>query len=181
MRKGSGFQEYTRYISTIWFPNKILFSFIRIHILLQWVCAVYRTILLRDEESILQCYTMVHRTVGYNRNIPGICTVYARHIHQFGMIDLSEQRKRRNCHHESELVCTDHYQCWGHDIIHQNAFFIQHECLTGIYQVYTKYIHIISLMPPFCGPSWSPKRAWMSQTWTFYGSLPSWPLKVLQL
>jgi hypothetical protein len=53
--------------------------------------------------------------------------------------------------------------------------------IKGIYQVYTKYIHIISLVPPFCRPNWSPKRAWMSQTWTFYGSLPSWPLKVLQL
>ncbi len=159
------FLVYTRYIPGIYFSHrysrnipgiypqydfqiKSWLSSIRIHILLQWVCAVYRAILLLDEESILQCNTMVHRTAGYNRNIPGICTVYARHIiHQFGMIDLSEQRKRRNCHHESELVCTDHYQCWGHDIIHQNAFSIQHECLTGLYQVYTKYIHIISLMP----------------------------------
>ena len=142
---------------------------------------MYRTILLRDEESILQCYTMVNRTMGYAWYILGIFTVYARHIHQFGLIDLSQQRKRRSCHHETELACTDHYKCWGHDFLHQNAFFIQHECLTGIYQVYTKYIHIISLMQPLCGPSWSPKRAWMSQTWTFYGSPPSWPLKVLQL
>ena len=69
-------------------------------------------------------------------------TVYARHIHQFGLIDLSQQRKRRSCHHETELACTDHYKCWGHDFLHQNAFFIQHECLTGIYQVYTKYIYL---------------------------------------
>ena len=140
------------------------------------MCCVYRMILLWDEESILQCYTMVNRTMGNTWYILGICTVYARHIHQFGLIDLSQQRKRQSFHHVSDLACTDHYQCWEHDIIHQNVFFIQHECLTGLYQVFTKYIHIISLMPPFCWPSWSPKHAWMSQTWTFL----FWLLKVLQ-
>ena len=75
-----------------------------------------------------------------NWNIPCLCTVYARNIHQFGLIDLSEKRKGWNCHHESELVCTDHYQSWGHDIIPQNAFFIQHEYLTGAFVVQHTYM-----------------------------------------
>ena len=52
-------------------------------------------------------------------------------------------RKWWNCHHQLELACTYHFQCWGHENITQNAVFIQHEYLKGIYQAYTKYIHII--------------------------------------
>ena len=63
--------------------------------------------------------------------------------------------------------------------ITQNAVFIQHEYLKGIYQAYTKYIHIMCPLQPSCEPSLSPKRAWMSQTWTFCGSFPFWLLKVL--
>ena len=122
-------QKYSWYIPRICFPNKILFSSIRIQILLWWVCAVYKTILLRDEESILQCYMMVKRTVGYDWNIPCLCMVYAWYIHQIGFIDLFLQRKWWYRHHELKLACTDHYSCWGHNIITQSAVFIQHEYL----------------------------------------------------
>ncbi len=37
------------------------------------------------------------------------------------------------------------------------CIFTPHQYLTGIYQAYTKYIHTISLLPPSCGPSWSPQ------------------------
>ena len=66
---------------------------------------------------------------------------------------------------------------WNHP---SQCSFIQHEYLTGICQAYTKYIHVISLLLPSCGLSWSPKHAWMSRTWTSCGFFLFWLLKVLQ-
>ena len=65
--------------------------------------------------------------------------------------------------------------------MHFYSAWISDRYIPGIYQAYTRYIHIISLLLPSCGPSWSPKRPWMSRTWTFCWSFPFWLLKVLQL
>ena len=169
------------YIPRICFLNETWFSSIWIHTLLWWVCAVHRTILLQDDSSILQCYMMVKKIVGYVWDISWIYMVYIWNMHQIGFIDVLVQRKWWNCLHELELACTYHFQCWGHENITQNAVFIQHEYLKGIYQAYTKYIHIICPLQPSCEPSLSPKRAWMSRTWTFCGSFPFWLLTVLRL
>ena len=94
--------------------------------------------------------------------------VYARNIQQFGLIDLlcKENDKTAIMSQNSHVKITSK----AGDIISSLKMHIF--IIVFISKVYTRHIpcmYVIFLLQPSCWLSWSLKRAWMSQTWTFCG------------
>ena len=138
---------------------------------------MHTTILSWDGEALLGSYVRAKITIGYDRDIPCLYMVYAINAQQWiysAKIVMNLQSCVRTCMYIS-------LPGRGASYHPSNCIFTQHEFLTGICQAYTRHILIISHLQPSCGPSWSPKSAWMPWTWTFCGSFQFWTLKVLQL
>ncbi len=131
--------------------------------------------------------------MAYTWYIHGICMVYALHMYGicktyciswFEILITAKQVMKvpvQSLLRTQWLAYLDDCHGWGHHMCQTQSLCNQEMFLTCIYQVYTRYICVIS---PQQHPYWtslSPKHAWKLQTWTVSGSFLFLQWKSLQL